>query len=79
MKPNRENVFQVLARVEQAGSLPNSGQISVFVCDTDGALRRHPTQLVVRVSGDTVFVRFTRMPFVRPYVYSRQALHALKC
>ena len=78
MKPSRENVFRVMAELEQAGSMPESGVTSVFVSDSYGALRLHPTQLVVRVSGDTVFVRFSRLPFVRPYVYSRQALKIAK-
>ena len=74
MKPSRENIFGVMARLEQAGSLPESGVTSVFISESDGKLRRHPTQLAVRVSGDAVFVRISRLPFVRPFVYSRQAL-----
>ena len=74
MKPSRENVFGVMARLEQAGALPESGVTSVFLSDQDGRTRRHPTQLAVRISGDTVFVHISRLPFVRPYVYSRQAL-----
>ena len=74
MKPSRENIFGVMARLEQAGALPESGVTSVFLSDQDGSLRRHPTQLAVRVSGDAVFVRISRLPFVRPFVYSRQAL-----
>ena len=45
MKPSRENVFGVMARLEQAGALPESGVTSVFLSDQDGSLRRHPTQL----------------------------------
>ena len=74
MKPSRENIFRVMARLEQAGSLPESGVISVFISDQDGRTLRHPTQLAVRISGDTVFVHISRLPFVRPYVFSRQAL-----
>lgn len=70
MKPSRENVFGVLARLEQGGLLPGDGPTSVFVSGGN----RHSTQLAVHVSGDAVFVRFSRLPFVRPYVYSRQAL-----
>ena len=76
MKPSRENVFGVLARLEQAGALPESGVTSVFLSDRDGSNRRHPTQLAVRMSGDTVFVHISRLPSVRPYVFSRQALKA---
>ena len=74
MKPSRENIFHLLARMEQDCGLPEGDPISVFVCDHIGTLRLHPTQLVLRTSGDTVFVRFSRLPFVKPYVYSRQAL-----
>ena len=74
MKPSRENIFGVMVRLEQAGALPESGVTSVFLSDRDGSIRRHPTQLAVRISGDTVFVHISRLPFVRPYVYSRQAL-----
>ena len=76
MKPSRENIFGVMARLEQAGSLPESGVTSVFISESDGKLRRHPTQLAVRMSGDTVFVHIARLPFVCPYVFSRQALKA---
>ena len=76
MKPSRENVFGVMARLEQAGALPESGVTSVFLSDRDGSNRRHPTQLAVRMSGDTVFVHIFCLPFFRPYVFSRQALKA---
>ena len=78
MKPSRENIFQLLARMEQDCGLPEDGPISVFVSDRAGTLRLHPLQLVMRISGDTVFVRFSRLPFVKPYVYSRQALKVAK-
>ena len=74
MKPSRENIFRVMAEIEQAGSMPESGVLSVFVSDKVGMLRLHPTQYVIRVSGDTVFVRISRLPFVRPLTFSRQAL-----
>ena len=76
MKPSRENVFRAMAQVEQA--LPESGMTSVFISDKADGRRLHATQYVVRVSGDTVFVRFSRLPFVRPYVYSRQALKSAR-
>ena len=78
MKPSRENVFRVMAQLEQAGSMPESGVLSVFVSDKVGMLRLHPTQFVIRVSGDTVFVRISRLPFVRPMTFSRQALRIAK-
>ena len=74
MKPSRENVFRVMAELEQSGSMPDSGVMSIFVSDKVGMLRLHPTQFVIRVSGDTVFVRVSRLPFVRPMTFSRQAL-----
>ena len=78
MKPSRENIFQVLARMEQDCGLPEDGPISIFVSDRMGALRLHPTQLVMRISGDTVFVRTSRLPFVKPMVFSRQALRVAR-
>lgn len=74
MKPTRENIFRILARLEQAGSLPDDGPTSIFVRSQDGSPRSHASQYVVRVSGDTVFVRVSRLPFVRPLAFSRQAL-----
>lgn len=76
MKPSKENIFRLLAELEQSGSLPADGPISIFAADKAGGIRLHATQLVVRVSGDTVFVRTSRLPFVRPMVFSRQALRA---
>jgi len=78
MKPSRENVFRVMAELEQSGSMPDSGVMSIFVSDKVGMLRLHPTQFVIRVSGDTVFVRISRLPFVRPMTFSRQALRIAK-
>lgn len=70
MKPSRENIFAALARIEQSGGLPEDGPTSVFL-RSPGA---HTTQLAVRVDGDAVFVRASRLPFARPLVFSRQAL-----
>ncbi|MBE5799140.1 MAG: hypothetical protein E7321_04240 [Clostridiales bacterium] len=78
MKPSRENIFRVLARMEQDCGLPEDGPVSVFVSDQIGTLRLHPTQFVIRISGDTVFVRTSRLPFVRPMTFSRQALKVTK-
>ena len=66
-------MFRVIAELEQSGSMPESGVMSIFVSDKVGMLRLHPTQFVIRVSGDTVFVRISRLPFVRPMTFSRQA------
>lgn len=78
MRPSKESVFRLMARLEQSGALPDAGPTSVFVSDLDGGLRRHPTQLAVHVSGDAVFVQISRLSFVRPYVYSRQALRVAR-
>ena len=78
MKPSRENIFQLLARMEQDCGLPEGGPVSIFVSDSYGALRLHPTQFVLRVDGDTVFVRASRLAFVRPMTFSRQALKVAK-
>ena len=77
MKPTRENIFRVLAKLEQAGHLDIDGPISVFV-RSGSAPRAHSAQYVVRVDGDTVFVRASRLPFVRPMTFSRQALKVAK-
>jgi len=74
MKPSRENIFRLLARLEQDCGLPEDGPVSLFVSDQVGTLRLHPMQLVLRTDGDIVFVRASRLPFVRPMVFSRQAL-----
>ena len=76
MKPTRENIFAVLARLEQAGHLPEDGPISVFVRSSSAISRSHAVQYAVRTDGDTVFVRTSRLPFVRPMAFSRQALRA---
>ena len=78
MKPSRENIFRLLARMEQDCGLPEGGPISIFVSDSYGPLRLHPMQLVLRTSGDTVFVRASRLPFVKPMVFSKQALRVAK-
>ena len=74
MRPSRENVFLILARAEQAGSLPDDGPISLFVTEKAGSIRTHATQIAVKIQGDNVYARFSRLPFVHPYVFSRQAL-----
>ncbi|MBR4039624.1 MAG: hypothetical protein IKJ11_05935 [Clostridia bacterium] len=78
MKPSRENIFRLLARMEQDCGLPEDGPVSIFVSDSYGVLRLHPTQLVLRVEGDTVFVRASRLSFVKPMAFSRQALRVAK-
>ena len=78
MKPSKENVFRLLARLEQDCGLPEDGPVSLFVSDKAGKMRLHPTQLVLRIDGDTVFVRASRLPFVKPYAFSRQALKVAK-
>jgi len=78
MKPSKENVFRLLAEIEQNGGFPHDGPISVFASEYRGGLRGHPYQFVVRVDGDTVFVRASRLPFARPMVFSRQALRAVQ-
>lgn len=76
MKPSRDNVFHLLARIEQEGGLPDDGPTSLFVTDRIGSVRTHATQIAVRVDGDNVYARISRLPFVRPMVFSRQALRS---
>ncbi len=78
MKPSKENIFRLLAELEQNGGIPLDGPVSVFASQYADGLRGHPYQLVVRTSGDTVFVRASRLPFARPLVFSRQALRAFR-
>ncbi len=68
----REYLFTILARMEQGGCLPDDGPTSIFLTPKPGT--RRAVQLVVRVSGDEVLVRASRLPFARPFVFSRQAL-----
>ena len=74
MLPNRENVLRVLARLEQAGALPQDGPTSVFISGRAGLVRTHATQVAVSVQGELVYARISRLPFVRPMVFTRQAL-----
>lgn len=78
MLPNRENVLRVLARLEQAGALPQDGSTSVFISGRIGLARTHATQVAVRVQGDVVYARINRLPFVRPMVFTRQALREVR-
>ena len=71
MKPSRENIFRVLAALERSGLLPEDGPTSVFLSQGAGG---HVTQLAVRVSGDAIFVRISRLPFIRPLTFTRREL-----
>lgn len=71
MKPSRENIFRVLAALERSGLLPEDGPTSVFLRQGAGG---HIMQLAVRVSGDAVFVRMSRLPFIRPLAFTRSEL-----
>ena len=69
MKPSRENILAALAGLERSGLLPEDGPTSVFL--SQGG---HATQLAVRVSGDAIFVRISRLPFIRPLTFTRREL-----
>ena len=58
-----------LAGLERSGLLPEDGPTSVFL--SQGG---HVTQLAVRVSGDAIFVRISRLPFIRPLTFTRREL-----
>lgn len=73
MKPSRENILAALAGLERSGLLPEDGPTSVFLSQGAGG---HVTQLAVRVSGDAVFVRMSRLPFIRPLAFTRSELQA---
>ena len=74
MKPSKDNILRVLASLERAGHLPEDGPTSVFLTQGGDGRGGHAVQLSVRVSGDAVFVRMSRLPFIRPLVFSRRAL-----
>jgi len=76
MKPNKENIRPILVRMLKAGHLPADGPISLFLEEDHRTWRGHRQQFVVSVRGDAVFVRFSRLPFARPIVYSLQDLKA---
>lgn len=78
MLPNRENVLRVLARLEKAGALPQDGPTSVFISGRAGLVRTHATQVAVRVQGELVYARISRLPFVRPMVFTRRALREVQ-
>ena len=73
MKPTRENIAGVLGKLLAAGHLDKDGITSVFV-RSGAAPRAHSTQYVVRVEGDAVFVRVSRLPFIRPLAFSKASL-----
>ena len=75
MKPTRENIFRVLVQLEQSDSLPKDGPISVFV-RRSGGMYAHTAQYAVKVSGDAVFVRTSRLPFAKTLAFSRHALRS---
>lgn len=70
MKPTRENILSVLARLHQSGALPSDGPTSIFLQGRSGAFRPHALQAAVNVRGDAVFVRISRLPFARPMVFT---------
>ena len=42
MKPSKDNVFRLLAQLEQAGALPGEGPTSVFVSSRAGIIPLRP-------------------------------------
>lgn len=69
-KLDRQSVLALLARAFQSGQLPEDGPTSLFLRPEPGALLQRPTQLVVRASGQAFTVRTSRLPFVRPMVFT---------
>jgi len=74
MKPSKENVRPLLVRMLKSGQLCEDGPISLFLEEDHRTWRSHRQQLVVSIRGDAVFVRYSRLPFARPLVYSLQDL-----
>ena len=71
MNPRTQNSPAALAGLERSGLLPEDGPTSVFLSQGAGG---HVTQLAVRVSGDAIFVRISRLPFIRPLAFTRREL-----
>lgn len=70
----RQQVLCHLIRAQQAALLEQDGPTSLFIAPGKGALTRRPIQLAVHVSGDRITVRTSRLPFVKPLVFTREEL-----
>ena len=69
MKPTRAQILSVLSGMRRAGQLTD-GPTSLFLAERPRASRRGATQLAVQVAGERVTVRTSRLPFVKPLVFS---------
>ena len=76
MKPSKENIRPLIVRMLKAGQLTADGPISLFLEENHRTWRSHRQQFVVSIRGDAVFVRYSRLPFARPIVYSLQDLRS---
>lgn len=74
MSITRKQARDLLVRAQQSGHLSQDGPTSLFFSPRSGAFSRRPVQLAVRVCGDTVTVRTSRLPFVKPFVFTRSEL-----
>ena len=66
MNLKREKILSILRRLERGGLFEADGPTSVFL--------RPSAQLAVRVEGERVTVRQSRLPFSRPMVFTRAEL-----
>lgn len=73
---SRQRVLAALLHASQAGILSPDGPTSLFLMPKKGkdAPFARPVQLSVAVCGDTVTVRTSRLPFVRPMVFTMEEI-----
>ena len=76
MKPTREQILSTLRGMRRAGQLLGDGPTSLFLARQPGARRGQATQIVAKISGDHVLVRTSRLPFVKPMIFSLAELDA---
>lgn len=71
---SRLQILTLLSRAQRAGHLSEDGPTSLFVAPEPGSFFQRHTQLSVCVKGDTVTVRASRLPFVKPMTFSMEEI-----
>ena len=75
----RQQVLRHLIYAKQAALLDQDGPTSLFITPQKGAFFRRPIQLAVCVSGDGIIVRTSRLPFAKPFVFTKEELSRAEC
>ena len=75
----RQQVLCHLIRAKQAALLDQDGPTSLFIAPEKGAFSKRPIQLAVCVSGDVITVRTSRLPFTKPFVFTKEELSRAGC